>query len=202
MSGRGDLSDEDRAEEVRFSLFGLILFSGVRGVMPKDLIEEVPPLARWRFATRAASLLSALYSLALRDETGTPEEREQAIWYELGREVREIADTFDFPAETAEEICEIFRAGSVVLFGPDFRISILATSPDSATIVLKACPYARCLAGVGCGADTAFSWCLPFAISAVEHLNPAFTLRFVRARCMGEAQCEMTVRRKEEGEEP
>ncbi|WP_067047691.1 hypothetical protein [Methanofollis ethanolicus] len=169
--------------------------------MPKDLIEEIPPLARWRFATRAASLLPALYSRALREGEGTPEEREQAVWYEVGREVRGIAEAFGFPIETAEEICEVFRAGSVVLFGPDFRFSILATSPDSATIVLKGCPYTRYLAGAGCDADTAFSWCLPFAISAVEHLNPAFTLRFVRARCMGEAQCEMTVRRKEGGEE-
>ncbi|WP_342679552.1 hypothetical protein [Methanofollis sp. UBA420] len=169
--------------------------------MPKDLIEEIPPLARWRFATRAASLLPALYARALREGEGTPDEREQVIWYEVGRGVREIAETFAFPTATAEEICEVFRAGAVVLFGPDFRISILATSPERATVVVKACPYTRCLAGAGCDADTAFSWCLPFAISAVEHLNPAFTLRFVRARCMGEAQCEMTVRRKEEGEE-
>lgn len=197
------MPEEDRTEGVRFSAPAASFFSGVRGViMPKDLIDEVPPLARWRFATRAASLLPALYSRALREGEGTADEREQLIWYEVGREVREIAETFGFPTETAEEICEVFRAGSIVLFGPDFRVSILATSPETATIVLKACPYTRCLVEAGCDADTGFSWCLPFAISAVEHLNPAFTLRFVRARCMGEAQCEMTVRKKEEGKEP
>lgn len=168
--------------------------------MPKDLIEEIPPLARWRFATRAASLIPALYSRALREEECTVEEREQMIWFEVGREMREIAESFGFPVETAEEICEVFRTGSVVLFGPEFRLSVLATSPESATIVVKACPYTRHLNAVGGDAGSAFSWCLPFAVSAVEHLNPAFTLRFVRARCMGEAQCEMTVRKKEEGE--
>ncbi|MDD4255838.1 MAG: hypothetical protein PHP59_10755 [Methanofollis sp.] len=168
--------------------------------MPKDLIEEIPPLARWRFATRATSLLPALYSRALREGEGTVEEREQLIWYEIGREVGEIAETFGFPTETAEEISEVVRAGAVVLFGPDFRVSVLATSSERATVVVKACPYTRCLAGAGGDTATGFSWCFPFAVSAVEHLNPAFTLRFVRARCMGEAQCEMTVRRKEESE--
>lgn len=166
--------------------------------MGRDLIEEIPPLARWRIAARAASLLPALYARALRDGRGTPEEREQMVWYALGQEVKTVAGTFGFPTDTAEEVCEAFKAGVDLIFGPDFRISVLETSGETATIIMKGCPYQGTLREAGAGEEIGFSWCLPFSLAAVEALNPAYTLRFVRARCMGDSQCEMTVWREEE----
>ncbi|QSZ67262.1 hypothetical protein RJ40_06975 [Methanofollis aquaemaris] len=164
----------------------------------RDLIEEIRPLVRWRFAARAASLLPALYARALRDEREDPGEREQMVWYTLGQEVKTIAGTFGFPTGSAEEICEALQAGTAVIFGPEFRISILGTSEASATLIMKGCPHQGTLREAGAGEETGFSWCLPFSLAAVESLNPAYTLRFVRARCMGDTHCEMTVRRKEE----
>ncbi|WP_220680527.1 hypothetical protein [Methanofollis formosanus] len=155
-------------------------------------------MARWRIAARAASLLPALYARALRDERGTPEEREQMVWYALGQEVKAIAATFGFPTGTAEEVCEAFKAGTNMIFGPDFRISVLETSDETATLIMKGCPHQGTLREAGASGETGFSWCLPFALAAVEALNPAYSLRFVRARCMGDSQCEMTVRREEE----
>jgi len=168
--------------------------------MAKDLIEEIPPMARWRFATRAAALVPALYSCALREGAGTAEEREQMIWYAIGGEVKEIADTFGFSVDTAEEIGEVLKAGATVLFGPEFRIAVLPTSGEAATVVIKGCPFTGTLRETGCNLSVGSSWCMPFAISAVEHLSGKFALRFVRARCMGDAQCEMVVRKKQEGE--
>jgi len=170
-------------------------------VMAKDLIEEIPPMARWRFAARAAALIPALYSCALRGEgTGAVEEREQMIWYAIGREVKEIVDTFGISTDNAEEIAGALRVGAVVLFGPAFRITVLPASGEAATVVMKGCPFTGTLREAGCDLFAGASWCMPFAISAVEHLNGAFTLRFVRARCMGDAQCEMVIRKREEGE--
>jgi hypothetical protein len=169
-------------------------------MMAKDLIEEIPPLARWRFAARAAALMPALYSCVLREEGGAAEEREQMIWYAIGREVKEIAGTFGLPVDTAEEIAETLRVGAMVLFGPEFRITVLPASGETATVVMKGCPFTGTLREVGCDLSAGASWCMPFAISAVEHLNGAFTLRFVRARCTGDGQCEMVVRKREEGE--
>ncbi|HDS62771.1 MAG TPA: hypothetical protein ENN52_01295 [Methanofollis liminatans] len=170
-------------------------------MMAKDLIEEIPPMARWRFATRAAALIPALYSCALTGEGGgSPGEREQMIWYAIGREVKDIASTFGLPVDTAEEIAETLRIGAMVLFGPEFRVAVLPSSGETATVVMKGCPFTGTLREAGCDLFAGASWCMPFAISAVEHLNGAFTLRFVRARCMGDGQCEMVVRKREEGE--
>jgi hypothetical protein len=170
-------------------------------MMAKDLIEEIPPVARWRFAARAAALIPALYSCALtREGGGAPGEREQMIWYAIGREVKDIASTFGLPVDTAEEIAETLRIGAMVLFGPEFRVAVLPSSGETATVVMKGCPFTGTLREAGCDLFAGASWCMPFAISAVEHLNEAFTLRFVRARCMGDAQCEMVIRKRGEGE--
>ncbi|MDK2975512.1 MAG: hypothetical protein PWP08_1883 [Methanofollis sp.] len=167
-------------------------------VMAKDLIEEIPPAARWRFATRAAALIPALYSCALRGgESEMTEEQEQMIWYAVGCEVRTIAETFGFSVDTAEEIAEVLKVGATAFFGPGFRITILPTAGESATVVIKGCPFTGTLRESGCDPGAGASWCMPFAVSAVEHLNRAFALRFVRARCMGDGQCEMVVRKKE-----
>ncbi|TAJ45669.1 hypothetical protein [Methanofollis fontis] len=166
--------------------------------MAHDLIEDIPLMARWRSAARAAALLPSLYSRALREE-GPLEEREQMVWYAFGKEVGDIARTFGLPVGDAEEVCETFRACTLVLFGPDFRITVLSASEDSATIVMKGCPFCGMIRGSGGDEAVGFSWCLPYALSAVEALNSEFTLRFVRSRCMGDGQCEMTVQRREDG---
>lgn len=165
----------------------------------RALVEEVQPLARWRVAAHVASLLPALYARALRDESGNPEEREQMVWYTLGREMKMIAETFRFPTQTAEEIGEAFQAGATVIFGPEFRTAVMDTSEETATLVVKGCPHLRALREARVGEETGFSWCLPFSLASVESLNPAYTLRFVHARCMGDDRCEMTIQRKEEG---
>jgi hypothetical protein len=43
----------------------------------------------------------------------------------------------------------------------------------------------------------AFNRCLAFFIAAVEALNPAYTLRFVRSACQGDRNCEMKIARKD-----
>lgn len=164
--------------------------------MGRALVKEVQPLARWRAAARVASLLPALYARALRDKEGSPEEREQMVWYTLGREMKTIAETFRFPTLTAEDIGEAFQAGTTVIFGPEFRISVMGTSEETATLVIKGCPHLRALREARVGEETGFSWCLPFSLASVESLNPTYTLRFVRARCMGDDRCEMTIQKK------
>ncbi|MBP2146840.1 hypothetical protein J2129_002294 [Methanofollis sp. W23] len=166
--------------------------------MRRALVEEVPPLARWKVATRVASLLPALYARALRNEKESPEEREQMVWYALGREMKTIAETFRFPTQTAGEIGEALQVGTTVIFGPEFRISVMDTSEETATLVMTGCPHLKTLREVGAGEETGFSWCLPFSLASVERLNPSYTLRAVRARCMGDERCEMTIQKKKE----
>jgi hypothetical protein len=47
----------------------------------------------------------------------------------------------------------------------------------------------------------AFNRCLAFTITAIEELNPEYTLRFVRGMCQGDRNCEMKIITKKAAEE-
>jgi hypothetical protein len=83
-----------------------------------------------------------------------------------------------------------------VFFGPGFRQRMIEGSKDQAIVRLTGCPIRENARMMGMDADEAALLCRSFNTSAIEQLNPAFSLRVSRAMCAGHQFCEMIIERK------
>lgn len=161
-------------------------------------LDSVPDRIKWLIAAHLAASLPVQYDLVFRHTMGDRyDEMEQEIWIAVGRQARTVADSQQLPSDTAGDIAVTLMVVSSIFFGPEFREETIAIDPEKAVILMKKCPFLLCELEARQPTDLFFHKCLAFSISAVESLNPAFTLRFVRSMCMGDKNCEMKIITKE-----
>ena len=73
----------------------------------------------------------------------------------------------------------------------------LKIEEDRSVVRVTKCPFIFREMEMRGHTEPLFSKCLAFSISAIETLNPDYSLRFVRSMCMGDKACEMKIVRKE-----
>jgi hypothetical protein len=161
-------------------------------------LDSIPDRMKWQIAAHLASSLPIHYDLVFRHAmTDRYDEMEQGIWIAIGRQARSVADSHQLPVGTAGDVARTLGIVSSVFFGPEFREETIAIDHEKAVILIKMCPLLLRELETGQPNDLFFHKCLAFSISAVESLNPAYTLRFVRSMCMGDKNCEMKIITKE-----
>jgi hypothetical protein len=159
---------------------------------------DIPDSAKWLIASRLASRLPVMYDIAFRKKVGDEyDEIEQDIWIETGKEAKSVADAFKLPVKTAPELAKTYRTISKIFFSPDYNMEHISIEEDRSVVRVTKCPFIFREMEMRGNTEPLFSKCLAFSISAIETLNPDFTLRFVRSMCMGDKACEMKIVRKE-----
>lgn len=158
---------------------------------------EIPDRVRWEIASGIAASLPPMYDRLFRDPVGPDYERlEQEIWIELAREAVKVAHTYGMPTGDATEIADTLSGILSIFFGPRSG-EIIDLSPESGVLLFKRCPFMEKSRQWGAHPGIFFRKCLTFSIVAVESLNPAYSLRFVRSSCMGDRNCEIKIGLKE-----
>lgn len=161
-------------------------------------IRKIPDERRHEIAGQLASLLPVLYDLAFRELMPDDfAQREREIWIEVGKLVPELAGTWHLPYSDAPRIADTIAVIREILFGSEFKSEILDLSADTAVILTKRCPFLVRGLETGRASEHCFIRCLAFSVTATERLNPKYTLRFVRAMCMGDRNCESKIVLKE-----
>ncbi len=162
--------------------------------------DPIPDTMKWQVASHLVSALPVMYEITFRDLVGENYERlEQQIWVNLAREARSVADSFRLPTGNAEELMSTLQLIQLVFFGPEMRTEEVPITVDRAVLVIRRCPFAvREMEMRAAGNEHLLSRCLAFSIAAIEELNPAFTMRYVRSMCTGDRTCELRILKKEE----
>jgi len=162
-------------------------------------IDRVPAENRWKIATTGAMGLAMAYSAAVRETVGEAfhealDAMEEGFWEQAGLEQVAIARAFGFPLRTAREVAEAFATISVLFQGPQLGVAgILDAGEDSALIRMESCPALMRARKMRMDAKRVCTGCQAYSRSAVEALNPAYTLAHERSMCMGDLLCELAV---------
>jgi hypothetical protein len=163
-------------------------------------MREISPELRWQLATRSASRLPVLATAVLRTRLGEDYEDHFAeeIWCHVGAEASDIAKGLDLPVRPADQLAgsllEILR----ILFGPEYRGEILDLAPERAVLLIGRCPLLKRALEMGESSSAFFHPCLAFCVSATESLHAEYSVRFIRAMCLGDKNCELRVAKKAE----
>jgi hypothetical protein len=180
-----------RYDPVTFSL---------RGLIPDVIMDEndIPDATKWLIASRLASRLPVMYDIAFRKVVGDAYDGiEQDIWIETGKEAKHVADAFKLPVKTAHDLANTYRIISKIFFSPDYNMEHIKIEEDRSVVRVSKCPFIFRELEMRGNTEPLFSKCLAFSISAIENLNPDYSLRFVRSMCMGDKACEMKIVKKE-----
>jgi hypothetical protein len=157
-------------------------------------LDSIPDRMKWQIASKLASTLPLFYDLAFRKEIGERyDEIERDIWIEIGRQARALAVSYQLPVGNAEQIADTLQVVSTVFFGPEFRGEKLVVNRDRTTVMKTRCPFLLRELEICQPTDLFFQKCMAFSISAVESINPDYTLRFVRSMCTGDKTCEAKI---------
>jgi hypothetical protein len=142
-----------------------------------------------------------MYEAVFRPAVGKKfDEMEQEIWVEIARQSRDIARSLRLPVRPAQDLAESIGIVMTILFGPEFKWEVMDVGKDGAVIIIKNCPFVAEAAGMGGSGESAFRRCLALTISTQKNLNPKYALRYVRALCMGDRQCEIKIEPEQEPE--
>jgi hypothetical protein len=157
-------------------------------------LDSIPDRMKWQIASKLASTLPLFYDLAFRKEIADRyDEIERDIWIEIGQQARDLAVSYQLPVGNAEQIADTLQVVSTVFFGPEFRGEKLVVNRDRTTVMKTRCPFLLRELEICQPNDLFFQKCMAFSISAVESMNPDYTLRFVRSMCTGDKTCEAKI---------
>ncbi len=167
--------------------------------MAKSDLDRIPEETRWRVCARLLAKLPLLYDITYRPFVGEEYDRlEHAIWIEMAREGKDLADAFRLPRSTAGELAATLAVLGTALFGRDFQFEPLNDAGEHATLRVRRCPFSEEADLLEIDHSVLPDRCLAFTIPLIEALNPEFTLRFVRAACAGDRTCELKVMSRNE----
>jgi hypothetical protein len=156
--------------------------------------DQIPDAKKWQIAAELFATLPAIYDRLFRQAVGeTYDMMELSAWLVIADRAAELASIFKLRRSTAAEVAETLMTIVTVFFGPRIRYEHLTSREDLAVVLIRECPLLECTEEVCASPAHCSSRCLAFMIPAVQKINPAFTLRFVRARCMGDPGCEVKV---------
>jgi hypothetical protein len=162
-------------------------------------IDRIPEGTRWQVCARLLAKLPLLYDITYRPTVGRDyDELEHAIWIEMANEAKTLADAYRLPRATPGELAATLATLGETLFGRDFKFEPLLDTGERASLRVRRCPFSEEADLLEINHALLPDRCLAFTIPLVEALNPAYTLRYVRAACTSDRGCELKVMTREE----
>ena len=157
-------------------------------------LRSVPDETKWRIATQYAVHLTALYESVVRPVLQDRyNELEQEIWIRMAQFSSEIARSLALPVETARDLAGSLRLVNTLFFGPEYKDEIIGLGDDRAVIIIRICPSLMSDSSSSSSCEGTFHRCMAFTLASQKCMNPGYSSRFVRAMCMGDRQCEITI---------
>lgn len=167
--------------------------------MPAE--DPLSPELKWQITSRLVASLPVMYDITFREAVGDRYDvLEQEIWIHLAREAKTVAESAHLPFADARDLVYTLRTISRAFFGADFRAEEVPINPERSVLMIKRCPFLLRELEMRAGTEHPLSRCLAFSIAAIEALNPAYTLRFVRSMCTGDRTCELKIMKREDVE--
>jgi hypothetical protein len=162
----------------------------------KDISMEM----RWQIAARSASSLPVVCTAILRTRLGTAYDDHlvEEIWCHVGDEASAIAKGLDLAVKPADRLASSLLEILRILFGQEFRGEILDLDSDRAVVLINRCPILMRAMELGEHSPAFFHPCMACCVSATESLHSDFSVRFIRAMCLGDKNCELRVGKREE----
>jgi len=160
--------------------------------------NPIPEEMKWQVAAKIASAIPVVYGQFFRPVVGDTYDRiEQQVWVFLAQEALKVARTYHLPARNAGELAATLEIITTVFFGSELKAEAAVFEDDRAVLMIRRCPFQIREQELQSTSGEIFNRCLAFSISAVEALNPDYTLRFIRSACQGDRNCEIKIARKE-----
>ena len=162
-------------------------------------IEDIPIEERWKIAAKSAGFMPLLYDKFFREELGDKyDEIERPILTEVGKEMKDLAMALGLPSGNARQLVETIGVISMISFGPENRMEPVVETEYGAMVKLTECAVRNSAIQMGLDPKiVAFAGCRTMMGSAVENLNPAYTLRQdAKNMCSGDEYCEIAVERR------
>lgn len=167
--------------------------------MAPSELDRIPEGTRWQACARLLAKLPLLYDITYRSVVGEDYDTlEHAIWIEMANEAKSLADAFRLPRSNAGELASTLSVLGTALFGRDFQFEPLGDGEARASLRVRRCPFSEEADLLEIDHVVLPDRCLAFTIPLIEALNPAYTLRYVRAACAGDRGCELKVLTREE----
>jgi hypothetical protein len=163
-------------------------------------MKDISPQLRWQIAARSASRLPVLCTTILRMRMGDAYDDHLAeeIWCHVGAEASDIAKGLDLPLSPADQLAGSLLEIQRIIFGSEFRGEILDLAPERAVLLINRCPILVRAMEMGESSADFFHPCLAFCVSATEALRAEYSVRFIRAMCLGDKNCELRIAKKAE----
>lgn len=163
-------------------------------------ISDIPGEVRWEIATRAANYQSVAYDMLVRQIIGDKiDEIWKAIMTEGGKESRAMAESLGLPSGNAIEVDSALGSISTILLGPELISELVEEDKERVLGRITSCPmlnaHRRFEPGTMEGTP---AHCQAFCQSAVESLNPRFTIRYLKRMCTGDPSCEYIILPREQ----
>ena len=161
-------------------------------------INDIPAEVCWEIATKAANSQSVVYDMLVRQIIGDKiDEIWNAIMTEGGKESRAMAQSLGLPVSNAVEIDSTLDIISAIILGPELKGEILEANEDRAIGKITGCPMLNAHRNIGYGPTAGTpAHCQAFCQSAVESLNPRYTMKYTKRMCTGDPHCEYAVELK------
>lgn len=157
-------------------------------------IEDIPAELRWEIAAKSATALPVIYDMIFRKALGAKYDAvELPIWIEGGKEVKKIATALGLPAENASDISDTYGIISTILFGPELKWKTIEKRIDRTAGKVTGCPLLNRALETGIDPAMLLSACQEYNRSAVENLNPKYTIRSKKRMCTGDPYCENVI---------
>jgi len=163
-----------------------------------DKIDAIAENARWEIATKGMTGAYIAISNALQQAVGQKkfEEFNGALWNEAGKGVKEFADSFGLPAETAGDVEAALNLLAQASMGPEFKFEVVESTPDRCVGRTTECPWHKRWKEQGIGFDSCGVGHQKWGDGATAALNPKFTFKLTKNMVQGDAHCEWVVERK------
>ena len=160
-------------------------------------LDDIPAEVRWEIATKTGITLPLGYGMAFRQILGneTVQKVEEAIWTEGGKQIKNIADSLGLSAENAIEVDETFGVVGMTIMGKT-EYEIIESSENKVITRITDCPNLNIHKEMSAPIITMPHICQWYSASAVETLNPKYTLKFDKKMCDGDSYCEYAIELK------
>jgi hypothetical protein len=162
-------------------------------------IEDISVEERWKIAAKSAGFMPLLYDKFFRKALGNKyDEIERPILIEAGKEMKDLAMALGLPSGNAKQLVETIGVISSISFGPENRMEPVMETEYGAMGKVTECAVRNSAIQMGLDPKiVAFTGCRTMMGSAVESLNPEYTLRRnAKNMCSGDEYCEMAVERR------
>ncbi|CAG1005084.1 hypothetical protein METP3_03682 [Methanosarcinales archaeon] len=159
-------------------------------------LEDIPFKERWKIASKSASFMPLLYDSQFRKILGEKyDEIERPIWIEAGKEIKNLAMSLGLPSGNARQIGETLGIINSISFGPESRYEPLEETEHGAIGKVTGCTVLNSAIQMGLDPKiVALPACMTMIRSAVESLNPDYTIRpGTKNMCSGDKYCELAI---------